>query len=126
MRKYIFIIAGGILGSILRFVAKGIKIFNYNGDFPINTLCINIIGSFLLAMILTIALKAKKLDKDLQVGITVGFFGAFTTFSAFAKEAEIMLAIGHIFSAGLYVFLSIILGIGAAYSGANITKKFMH
>jgi fluoride exporter len=121
-----FIITGGILGSVLRFVVKGIKISNYNGDFPINTLCINIIGSFLLAMILTIALKAKKTDEDFQVGITVGFLGAFTTFSGFAKETEGMLAIGHVFCAGLYVFLSIILGMVAAYSGVNITKKFTH
>lgn len=125
MRKYLFIIAGGMTGAIIRYVLKDIKIIDFKNSFPINTLLINIIGSFLLAIIITMALKGKKFDEDLRLGITTGFLGAFTTFSTFAKETESMCENSYIISAGLYVLLSVLLGLAAAGFGVYISKKWI-
>ena len=86
MRKYIFIAIGGMLGAILRYFIKNIHIYNYKEAIPINTLLINVSGSFLLALILTIAFEIFEFDADLRLGIATGFLGAYTTFSTLCKE----------------------------------------
>ncbi|QHQ59475.1 fluoride efflux transporter CrcB [Anaerocolumna sedimenticola] len=130
MRKYIFISLGGAFGAVLRYVIRSIPTPCYNGNIPLNTLIINIIGSFILALVLTGANEVFKLEADLKLGITTGFIGAFTTFSTLCKETVSLLSNGAYLSAFSYLTLSAILGITAAYLGvvlesaaANIVNK---
>ena len=57
MRKYIFIVIGGMLGAMLRYYIKNIRIYHYKEVIPINTLLINVSGTFLLSLILTVAFE---------------------------------------------------------------------
>nr|WP_242851510.1 CrcB family protein [Clostridium sp. DMHC 10] len=86
MKKYLLIAGGGALGAILRFIIKNINFYNYKQAIPLNTLIINITGSFVLALISTIAIDNLELDNDIRLGITTGFIGAYTTFSTMCKE----------------------------------------
>ena len=130
MQKYIFISIGGIFGAILRYVIRSIPTHYYNGNIPLNTLVINITGSFLLALVLTGANEVFKLDADLKLGIATGFIGAYTTFSTLCKETVILLSNGAYLSAVSYAMLSVLLGIAAVYCGvvleaaaARLVKK---
>lgn len=117
MKKYIFIACGGFLGAILRVVIKGWQIPGYSENIPLNTLIINVVGSFLLALILTIAYEVRDMNADVRLGIATGFLGAFTTFSSICKEVAELLKNGKYFSALSYVTVSVMLGFAAAYFG---------
>jgi fluoride exporter len=123
LRRYVFIAVGGVAGAIARYIVKNTEIYNYKGQVPLNTLTINIVGSFLLALLLTLALQIKNFDEDLRVGIGTGFLGAFTTFSTMCKEAVLIIKAGYYFSAITYLSLSLFLGIAAAYLGGVISRN---
>ena len=122
MRKYTFIAIGGMLGAILRYIIKGIHIYHYNGVIPINTLLINISGSFILAFILTVAFKTFKFDADIKLGIATGFLGAYTTFSTLCKETINLITQGDYYSAISYIGFSAMFGFVAAYFGVVLAR----
>ena len=125
MKKYIFILTGGFLGAISRYGLKEINIFNYKGNFPLNTWIINIFGSFVFAVIITAGKKAKKFDENLCIGITSGFLGAFTTFSSFTRETMELINHNRLISASVYCLLSIFAGLGAFGLGVKLSEKFI-
>lgn len=123
MRKYIFISIGGILGAISRYLIKGIHIYHYHENVPINTLLINITGSFIMALVLTIAFEVWEFDTDIRLGIATGFLGAYTTFSTLCKETVGLLHEGDYFSAISYITVSTMIGIAAAYFGIVLARE---
>ncbi|MCB2294567.1 fluoride efflux transporter CrcB [Clostridium algoriphilum] len=123
MRKYIFIAVGGMLGAILRYVIKNIHINNYKEAIPINTLFINVSGSLLLALILTIAFEVFEFDADIRLGIATGFFGAYTTFSTLCKETVNLMTQGDYYSAVSYIGFSVMLGLAASYFGVVLARE---
>lgn len=126
MKKYILIGIFGFLGAILRVGIKGIPVPGYSGHIPVNTLFINITGSFVLAFILSIAGKNRRLEEELRFGLGVGFLGAYTTFSTLCKELAMLLKQGSYRSALFYVCFSLVLGMTAAFLGAGLARSFMH
>lgn len=123
MRKYAFIAIGGSLGAILRYVIKNIHFYNYKEVIPINTLLINVSGSFILALILTVAFEIFEFDSDIRLGIATGFLGAYTTFSTLCKETVNLINQGDYYSAISYIGFSAMLGLAAAYFGVVLARE---
>jgi CrcB protein len=122
LKKYIFIGIGGFLGALARYGIKQIHFSGYSGKFPFNTLIINIIGSFLLAFILALTIRMPRFGDDLKARLTVGFLGAFTTFSALCRETVELIITGRYSSAVGYAGLSIITGLAAVGLGATAAE----
>lgn len=123
MRKYVFIGLGGFLGAVLRYLIEGVQICGYHENVPLNTLIINVGGAFILALILTVAFEIWEFSPDVRIGISIGFLGAFTTFSTFCKETVGLIHAGDYFSAISYVTVSVMLGLGAAYLGTILARE---
>lgn len=124
MRKYIFLAVGAFFGAILRYLLKEIELFNSIGDFPINTFSINILGSFILAFIITFSFKVLgDFALDIKRVITIGFLGAFTTFSTFCKEAVMLLNNRQYVIAFFYMTTSLLMGILVSYLGFLLAYK---
>ena len=123
MRKYVFIALGGALGAVLRVAVKNIDLNRYSQNIPVNTLLINICGSFLLALILTISYDHLSWHPDIRLGITTGFIGAFTTFSTMSKEISLLILSGNYFYAVFYALLSVFLGLAAAWTGVRLAQR---
>jgi CrcB protein len=123
LRKTIFVGIGGFLGAISRYGIKDIHIYDYNGNFPLNTLIINLAGSFLLALILVGVSSIFMLREDMKTGLTVGMLGAFTTFSTFCRETVDLFSSNLYLIAFLYICLSIIGGLTAAWFGVSVAEK---
>jgi fluoride exporter len=125
MQKYIFIATGGIIGSLLRYYIKNMYIQNYHQKFPFTTMFVNITGSFLLAFLLSLFLGSVKIDPKLQLALTVGFLGSYTTFSTFCKDTMNLITDKRYGLAVLNLSVSTILGFMAVYFGVFVANKFI-
>ena len=111
--RYLWVGLAGALGAMTRYaLSRAVGITR----FPWTTLSINISGSFLLALILTVVTH-RRVSADVATAVTVGFLGAYTTFSTFAWETVDMSRDDRHAVAAVYVTVSLIGGIGAAWIG---------
>ena len=90
------------------------------GTFPSGTLAVNLSGCFLLGIIGRYALQHLSFPPDLRIAVTVGFFGAFTTFSTFSWETMRMLEDGEWMRASIYVGASVIGGLALVRLGMRL------
>ncbi|HEY0827987.1 MAG TPA: fluoride efflux transporter CrcB [Bacilli bacterium] len=103
---YLVIGLAGVVGSVLRYIAgEGIKL-HWMTPFPIDTLLINLSGSFLLGM-LYYYLTCSRLSPLWYKAIGTGLLGSFTTFSAFSMETVVLLQQGLEMLALLYFMTSL-------------------
>ncbi|MDP4153426.1 MAG: fluoride efflux transporter CrcB [Bacillota bacterium] len=117
MKNYFYISIGAFAGAILRYLVRSVHIFSFHTSFPLNTLIINMLGSFFLALILTLPFEVWKLGNEMKLGLTTGFLGAFTTFSTLCRESAELMRHGDYNTAFSYIVLSALLGLGSAYLG---------
>lgn len=113
--------AGGFLGSVLRYLVGLIPVETAHG-FPVKTLCINVIGSFVIGVITALAAREGQMDPRWVLFWKVGICGGFTTFSTFACETGTLAQGGHGGWAALYVILSAALGVAAVLAGQALAK----
>jgi CrcB protein len=84
---------------------------------PMGTLTVNVVGSFIIGVIVGISQKSEILSADVRLFLMVGICGGFTTFSSFSVENLMLIQNGQVFSALIYTFLSLFLGFTAVYLG---------
>lgn len=119
MRKYVFVGLGAFCGAVLRYLSKGLILFpGYEGALPLGTLAINVLGAFLLAFVSSGGFSRREPDPDVRLGLTAGFLGAFTTFSALCRETASLGLSGDLLTAAAYPLLSAALGLAGAYLGS--------
>lgn len=118
--------AGGALGAVLRYLISLIPLSTQNkflngffNGFPLKTFFINILGCFLIGIVVALAQK-NSLNPKLVLFLKVGLCGGFTTFSSFALETQDLLAKGSIFFALLYVILSLVMGVLAVFCAEKL------
>lgn len=126
MPVWIGIAFGGALGALSRYFLnlfiQGRLGAGSWAAFPLGTLVINVLGSFLLG--LTIALSARGLvSPELRLAFGTGFVGAFTTFSTFEWESDLLLRSGDGLRAALYVFGNLLAGYAAVLFGRWVAGR---
>jgi CrcB protein len=84
-----------------------------------STVAINVVGSFLLGLLVA----AGWFSRDVREGIGVGFLGGFTTFSTFSVQIVMEADTGKTGTAGLYLIASIVGGIAAAAAGYALGRN---
>lgn len=122
--KLLVIGCGGFLGAIARYELSVLIGSRSNWNFPLPTLIINISGSFILAFFMALALNKLEINPLWRLFFTVGFLGAYTTFSTLEFETFNLLQDGQFFSALLNLFGSATAGLIAVWLG-NVTAKLM-
>lgn len=120
---YILAVAvGGALGAVLRYVVViGMSNISFIG-MPTGVLSCNILGSFLLGILISCSMKDPLISENLRIFFQVGILGAFTTFSTFALEVFNMTEKGDYTVAMIYVVLSVILSIGGLFLGISFYR----
>jgi fluoride exporter len=110
LRTALLIGLGGFVGANLRYWLGGWIAQKIGVLFPIETMLINISGSFLLGLFMTLALHYTWSPEWRQV-VAIGFIGSFTTYSTYEYESLRLLQEGAWVKAGLNLFGSLVLGL---------------
>lgn len=121
MIKCLFIGIGGFIGSVLRYLIGLIPVQAKSG-FPIKTLIINIVGSFMIGLIVAYVSKNQNVNENIILMLKIGICGGFTTFSTFAYETSDLIQKGNVGLAILYMLLSCVLGVLAVFGAEYIIK----
>lgn len=87
--------------------------------FPWATLGINVVGCFLIGMVLTLG-ALKQLPAPATTALAVGFIGSFTTYSTFSWELFTLGRTEQMISAGVYLTTTVILGLLATAAGYRL------
>ncbi len=114
--------AGGFLGAITRFLISTFVGQKWGRTFPLGTFTVNIMGCFFIGLIMTIFTERVLASPQFRLFITVGFLGAFTTFSTFEYETGALLYDGEWLLALANIVLSIIIGFIALKAGEIVAK----
>ena len=107
----LYVAVGGMLGVLARF---GIGRLTLHHEALIwSTVAINVVGSFLLGLLVA----EHWFSRDVREGIGVGFLGGFTTFSTFSVQAVLEVDAGEPVRAIVYVLASLVGGLLGATAG---------
>ncbi|AKG53886.1 CrcB [Dehalogenimonas sp. WBC-2] len=107
----------GALGALSRYALSGAVYAVLGNGFAYGTLIVNVLGSFLLGLVMQIGLSTDVLPPHLRTAVAIGFLGAFTTFSTFSYETVQFIQDGSWGAATLNILSSVILGLIAVAVG---------
>ena len=122
MIECIIVGAGGFVGAVCRYLIGMIPL-KEGCAFPIKTLMINIVGSFMIGIVAALASETDFLNPRIVLFLKVGICGGFTTFSSFTLESADLIKSGKMQLAVIYTILSIILGVLAVFAGQGIVRR---
>ena len=122
MKTLLFVAAGGAIGASARYlvgVGSG-RLIGYG--FPWGTLTVNVLGCFIMGLLIEAMALRWSVSNELRAFLTVGILGGFTTFSAFSADFALLFARDQYLAAGLYLAASVGLSIGALLLGLAIVR----
>ena len=121
---YLAVAFGGALGAMSRYWVYNAFVKSIDSMFPWATLTVNILGSFLIGVAFVLITERTEFGPEMRGVITVGFLGAFTTFSTFSMDTLGLIEQGQLSSALLYVLSSVLVCIIAAWLGLMFSRVF--
>ncbi|MBI3365598.1 MAG: fluoride efflux transporter CrcB [Ignavibacteriae bacterium] len=124
MTSILLIFLGGGIGAVARYGLQGTMYRMLGGDFPYGTLVVNVVGCFLIGVLMMGMENRFLLNPSIRVFLTIGILGGFTTFSSFSYETIALLRDGQLLFGLFNVFASIVTCLLATYLGTVIAKLF--
>jgi CrcB protein len=118
--NYLFVGLGGFFGAISRFVIAGFVQKISGTTFPLGTLTVNVLGSFLIGFLAL--LFEDLIAPQWKAFFITGFLGALTTFSTFSYETTVLIQEGLFGKALLNVLLNVLLCLTATFLGMGLYK----
>jgi fluoride exporter len=94
MERFIWICVAGALGTGCRYLIGLWSAQRFGTTFPYGTLIVNVVGCFLIALVMRIALEVATFPVNLRLALTTGFMGGLTTYSSFNFETTKLLLEG--------------------------------
>ena len=95
----------------------GLALPAHPGGFPLGTFLINVTGSFGLGFLMVFLLEGSSPHRYLRPFVATGFLGAYTTYSTFAVETDLLVKNGHVAVAVAYAVASLLAGFVAVWAG---------
>ena len=120
--RTIWIGVAGFAGAVSRYAVEGWVSSRTRGAFPWATLVVNVSGCFVLGLVFTLLTERFLPHPTLRSALTIGFVGAYTTFSTFAFETMRLGEDGAVLLAVINVGTSVGAGIAAVYLGTALGR----
>ncbi len=122
MRIILLLAVAGAAGTLSRYGLGGLAQRITGAGFPYGTLVINVLGCLVIGYAMQLALNTNIIPATARVVVTIGFLGAFTTFSTFSYETVRFLEDGAWVSAILNIAANVGLGLSATMLGGLLGR----
>ena len=119
----IAVASGGAVGAVLRFYTGIVIVKHFPHDIPFATLAVNIVGSFIIGILIALFLHFTP-SSMIKGFLITGFLGALTTYSTFAIESYMLLN-NHFLYGVLNIILNVVGTITAAGIGYKLISNFI-
>ncbi len=125
MKLVLLAAAGGAFGSATRYLISLLSGQLFGLNFPWGTLAVNITGSFVMGLVISLGAHKFSVSNEIRVLIATGFLGSFTTFSAFSLDFVLLFERKNYGLAGLYLASSVTLSILALFAGLLLVREWL-
>ena len=122
MRELWMIGAAGAIGAMSRYGLGQFADKLSSGSWPLGTLVINLLGCLALGLVMEGLQLRDAVSREVGLAITVGFLGAFTTFSTFGHETIRLFERGQTGLGLAYVAISVVAGCGLCFGGVRLAR----
>jgi CrcB protein len=119
MMQLLWVALGGAVGSVARYGVGVAAVRVFGLVFPWGTLIVNVLGGLAIGVL---SARLGPENENLRLLLGVGVLGGFTTFSTFSLET-VRLMQQHPASAALYVAASLVLSVGACWTGLLLGRS---
>lgn len=117
MKMLLAVAIGGALGAMTRYKLVGLVTHLAGHGFPWGTLFVNVLGSFMMGLLVELGALKFNLSQEARAFLVVGLLGGFTTFSSFSLDVATLWHRGATMATGVYVAGSVGLSILALFFG---------
>lgn len=126
MPVFIPISIGAVLGALSRHYLSGF-IMKFSGEsvFPWGILIVNILGCFLMGLLIELGALKFSMSQEVRSFLAVGFLGSFTTFSTFALDFALLFERGAYGQAAFYFITSTIVSVAALFFAIFIVRSIV-
>jgi len=125
MKLVLLAAAGGALGSACRYFVNLLAAQAFGLGFPWGTLAVNVVGSFIMGLVIALGAHKLSITNELRVLIATGFLGGFTTFSAFSLDFALLFERKAYGLAALYLAGSVGLSILALFAALFLVRQWL-
>lgn len=122
MKTLFFIALGGMVGATSRHGVSVLCARLFGHGFPIATLAVNILGSFMMGYLVGYGLHHDGISQNAKLFLMVGCLGSFTTFSTFSLDFVTLFQRGDTWQAGGYLLASVVLSVLGLMAGLMAAK----
>ena len=125
MKILVMVAIGGAIGAVARQQSNQFIMRIWGGEFPIGTIFVNILGSFIMGLLFELFTSKITISYEWRALIFTGVLASFTTFSSFALDVALLTERNEYLSAIIYIGGSVILSIGFLFLGSWAMRGFL-
>jgi CrcB protein len=125
MNLIVSIAAGGARGAVGRYGVSIGTTSAFGHGFPWGTLIVNILGSFVMGVLVALFAHLGNPSQEMRAFLTVGVLGAMTTFSTFSLDTVTLFERGDYMVAAAYSGASVFFSIAALFAGLFIVRQLV-
>lgn len=123
MTRFLIVCGAGGLGCGVRYLISMWAGGRIGTAFPYGTLIVNVLGSFLMALLLELSLRIVDFPPNLRLALTTGFLGGMTTYSSFNYETTTLVLEGQAVRGLANLGITLIGCVGAGLLGLLVARK---
>lgn len=124
INKIMLVGLGGFVGASSRYIVSFLSAKLLGENFPYGTLFVNVIGCFVIGIIMSLKIPNEVISTNVRLLIATGILGGLTTFSTFSYETINLLGSGRHSAAIINIFLNLILCLGGVIVGRGFYRLF--
>lgn len=124
MTRFLIVCAAGAVGCGARYLVALGAAARFGTRLPFATLIVNILGSFLIALVMELSIRITDFPPNLRLALTTGFLGGLTTYSSFNYETTQLAFTGHIMRAVANIILTVVACLVAGLLGVVVARRF--
>lgn len=122
MERLLFVCLGGAVGTGARYLVAGWMQRALGAGFPYGTFTVNLVGSFLLSLLMVVGVSSESISPTLRIAITTGAMGGFTTYSTFSYETMRFAQEGTYGMVALNITLTLVVCLAASFAGLAVGR----